>query len=85
VPRSSPDRDFGPPAAARAEELLGLTVDSIFNVGLIIQAAIDLTERRPQDLIRVMPAKGDRPQAIFVADRAVRPYLGGSCCDMVAG
>jgi len=29
--------------AARAEDLLGLTVDSIFNVGLILQAAIDLS------------------------------------------
>ena len=28
--------------AARAEDLLGLTADSIFNVGLILQAAIDL-------------------------------------------
>jgi anti-anti-sigma factor len=28
--------------AARAEELLGLTVDSIFSVGLILQAAVDL-------------------------------------------
>jgi stage II sporulation protein AA (anti-sigma F factor antagonist) len=32
--------------AARAEDLLGQTVDSIFNVGLILQAAIDL----PPDL-----------------------------------
>jgi anti-anti-sigma factor len=30
------------PGAAYAEDLLGLTVDSIFNVGLILQAAIDL-------------------------------------------
>ena len=42
--------------AARAEELLGLTVDSIFDVGLILQAAIDLppgvTAQRITDVLR---------------------------------
>lgn len=42
--------------AARAEELLGLTVQSIFGVGLILQAAIDLppddTAQRITDALR---------------------------------
>jgi anti-sigma B factor antagonist len=43
-PRESPSEQTTPATygAARAEDLLGLTVDSIFKVGLILQAAIDL-------------------------------------------
>jgi anti-anti-sigma factor len=42
--RESPGEQTTPATsgAARAEDLLGLTVDRIFNVGLILQAAIDL-------------------------------------------
>jgi len=60
--------------AARAEELLGLMVDSIFNVGLMLQAAIDLppdvTAQRITDALQCLDdAVGEIRDHVFAERR----------------
>ena len=83
--RESPGEQTTPATygAARAKDLLDLTVDSIFNVGLILQAAIDLTpdvtaQRITEALQRLDDAAQEIRNHVFAGrDHSVEPGPAG--------